>query len=700
MKLTIGKKIGLGFAGVLVILAATGGYSIVKMRNAVANARHLSEDYVPELAIADHFGAAMATANLNSRSFGLTGDTKYLEKCRAALVEVNAALKDAQDLATRAPHLVKLAEHVKEAPGLLAAYEKAINETASIDLELDETRKTSGKAASGATESINKILANQFISLKREMYVQSSADVLAERAKKIELLESVLASLNATRIANFRSQAEREPKLLETALTEVFAPTDTILEEVGKLLKNASDIKELEDTQKDFKTYNAELNSQLKDLQRVKEIGVVRAKAAEDLLAFSSTLSEAAQAGADKIAAESTTSLTTSANLTSWSVIAALIIGSVIAAVITRLITQPLVRAMEFVRKTAQGDLRDTLPVTSEDEIGQMTTSLNEMVASLRAVVTEVTSAADNVASGSEEMSATSQQLSEGASEQSAAAEESTSAMEQMTSSIQQNADNAKQTDKIAGKVAEDAKVSGDAVIQTVAAMKEIAEKINIIEEIARKTDLLALNAAVEAARAGEHGKGFAVVASEVRKLAERSATAAAEISQLSKSGVSTAEGAGQMLTKLVPDIRKTAELVQEINAASGEQSTGVAQINKALQELDQVIQQNASAAEEMASTSEELSSQAQQLQQIIGFFKVDGGETFARQAAPKAARGAKPAKAKSTNIAKTNGVKDHGKDRTFSTGKTNGSKQNGISLDLGDSSDSSDSHDEVFERY
>jgi methyl-accepting chemotaxis protein len=154
--------------------------------------------------------------------------------------------------------------------------------------------------------------------------------------------------------------------------------------------------------------------------------------------------------------------------------------------------------------------------------------------------------------------------------------------------------------------------------------MKEIAEKINIIEEIARKTDLLALNAAVEAARAGEHGKGFAVVASEVRKLAERSQTAAAEISRLTVDGVKTADGAGQLLAKLVPDIQKTAELVREISAASVEQSTGAGQVNKAMQQLDQVIQQNAATSEEMASTAEELSSQAEVLQSAIAFFKVD----------------------------------------------------------------------------
>jgi methyl-accepting chemotaxis protein len=196
--------------------------------------------------------------------------------------------------------------------------------------------------------------------------------------------------------------------------------------------------------------------------------------------------------------------------------------------------------------------------------------------------------------------------------------------MEEMAANVKQNAENASQTEKIAHQSAQDAEASGAAVSRAVEAMQTIAGKITIVQEIARQTDLLALNAAVEAARAGEHGKGFAVVASEVRKLAERSQTAAAEIGALSGETVKAAQEAGAMLTRLVPDIKKTAQLVEEITAACREQDVGATQINQAIQQLDKVGQQNSSASEQVSSTAEELASQAEQLQSTIGFFKID----------------------------------------------------------------------------
>jgi methyl-accepting chemotaxis protein len=285
---------------------------------------------------------------------------------------------------------------------------------------------------------------------------------------------------------------------------------------------------------------------------------------------------------------------------------------------------RPILQTIDFTKHVAQGCLDEELNVTSNDETHTLAEALNDMVLRLRQVVTDIRAATDNVASGSEELSASSESLSQGATMQAEAIDEVSSSMEQMSSNIKQTADNAQQTERMSVQAAKDAQESGLAVGKAVTAMKNIAEKISIVEEIARQTNLLALNAAIEAARAGEHGKGFAVVAAEVRKLAERSGIAASEIKELSSSTVFVSEKAGEMLMKLVPDIQRTAELVQEIAAATGEQNSGADQINKAIQQLDQVIQQNASASEKMASTSADLSSQAQQMQQTMSFFQVN----------------------------------------------------------------------------
>ncbi|HWU61123.1 MAG TPA: methyl-accepting chemotaxis protein [Ensifer sp.] len=302
----------------------------------------------------------------------------------------------------------------------------------------------------------------------------------------------------------------------------------------------------------------------------------------------------------------------------------AILIAIIAAVWISLTIGRGLSRATTAVRDVAEGDLTKMAEITTRDEVGDLLGHVNSMIERLRGVVGDALSASDNVSSGSQQLSSGSEQLSQGATEQASSAEEASASMEEMAANIKQNADNAAQTEKIARQSSKDAEASGEAVNKAVNAMRTIAEKISIVQEIARQTDLLALNAAVEAARAGEHGRGFAVVASEVRKLAERSQLAAAEISGLSGETVKVATEAGEMLQKLVPDIRKTAELVAEISAACREQDIGASQINEAIQQLDKVTQQNAGASEEMSATSEELAAQAEELQASIAFFRVD----------------------------------------------------------------------------
>ncbi len=319
---------------------------------------------------------------------------------------------------------------------------------------------------------------------------------------------------------------------------------------------------------------------------------------------------------------------------------AAFLLAVVIGLWITLSVTRPLSQAVAVANQLAEGDLTARIEVDSRDETGMLLAAMKNMVEKLSDIITEVRAAADNLSSAAEEVSATAQSLSQGSSEQAASVEETSASIEQMSASINQNTENAKVTDGMASKAAKEAGEGGEAVGQTVAAMKSIAEKIGIIDDIAYQTNMLALNAAIEAARAGEHGKGFAVVAAEVRKLAERSQVAAQEIGEVAGDSVSLAEKAGRLLDEIVPSIRKTSDLVQEITAASEEQSAGVGQINTAMAQLNQTTQQSASASEELAATAEEMGSQAEQLQQTMAFFRTGAAGTAAaapRKAAAKA---------------------------------------------------------------
>jgi len=303
------------------------------------------------------------------------------------------------------------------------------------------------------------------------------------------------------------------------------------------------------------------------------------------------------------------------------SVLLAVLVFIVVVSIFSRNITRALNKGVDFAKTVANGDLTATMELDQKDEIGMLAKALNRMVIQLREIVESVDLGADNIASASLEVSSGSQQLSQGSSEQASSAEEVSSSMEEMASNIQQNTDNAQQTEKISIEASDGMEKVASAAEESLNSIRQIAEKISVVNDIAFQTNILALNAAVEAARAGEHGRGFAVVAGEVRKLAERSKVAADEIVSLSERSLRVTEESGSLMSKIIPEIGKTAKLVQEISAASLEQNSGADQVNSAIQQLNQVTQQNAAASEELATSSEELASQAQQLKENISYF-------------------------------------------------------------------------------
>ncbi|HZZ85976.1 MAG TPA: methyl-accepting chemotaxis protein [Anaeromyxobacteraceae bacterium] len=345
--------------------------------------------------------------------------------------------------------------------------------------------------------------------------------------------------------------------------------------------------------------------------------------AARAVAALGRLVEEQQRIGSEKeraLAAEVASATRVLAGLIAAAVAAALALSLLSARGLLRQLGGEPDEAVEITRRLAAGDLTVSIS-TRQGDSESVLAAVRSMATRLRQVIGEVRGGADALAQAAAQVSATSTALSRGTGEQAASLEQTTSTLEEMSASITQNAENSRQMERMALQGARSAQESGRAGKEAVEAMSSIVERISIVEEIAYQTNLLALNAAIEAARAGEHGKGFAVVAAEVRKLAERSQKAAQEIGAVASESLKVAERSGQLLGELVPAIQKTAELVQEVAATSREQSSGVAQINKAMGHVDQVTQHSASAAEQLASTAEELASQAESLQRSMGFF-------------------------------------------------------------------------------
>ena len=662
MKLSIKSKLAGAFGIVLTLGAIAGGVSYQQLANLDA-VRLGQEQLAIRVDKVSQLVADVQTSISYEKSAIMATEDDDAAKHAATAIEMrNKALKLKTDLNTNITAAEKrLLDAVVPKLDKMVELQDQVLRNAKLNSNSHAAQywhKQGAEAIAGFMRAWDDVFT-QVDAIRSEPATRAAVSIQTTRLYTRRLLMEVSESFSAGSLAEldgFRTRAARTAELVRQETTKTVAlvsgvdvsastlapATDKLLEMVQKvqeIVLEAGGIKAIQISTGEGRRNFVELEAALDAYSgHLTAVNATTSKSASDAAAMAKTLL--------------------------FSIIgASIVIGAVAAFFLARSISQGLGEAVRIARAVAVGNLDETVEVSSQDEIGDLMKALETMVtnlrgsadvadaisngdltvnasrlsdedrlgialegmiAKLRSIVSQAGSAASNVAAGSQQLSASAEQMSQGSTEQAAATEEASSAMEEMAANVKQTAENALVTEKIAAQSAKDAEASGIAVGRAVDAMQTIAAKINIVQEIARQTDLLALNAAVEAARAGEHGKGFAVVASEVRKLAERSQAAAAEIGTLSGDTVKVAQEAGAMLSRLVPDIRKTAELVEEITAACREQDVGASQINQSIQQLDKVTQQNAAASEQVSGTSEELASQAEQLQSTISFFRIE----------------------------------------------------------------------------
>lgn len=629
MKWTIANKLAGGFASIIVMFTMAMGVIFFNSQTTEDLATKVAKVRTPTVLASSKALNATNESLASLRGYMLLKDKSFMDSRKASMQELEEAIAELEELSaewSEGENLDRL-RNVRENIVKLRDAQQEIEEISSSEENIPSLNILVNRAAPQAA-----IMATQITAM---IDFEKKRDATALRKRILGMMADVRGSLGLG-IANIRAYLLTGDTKYKMEFDRLWAVNTKRFGDLGDNKKylngpqrEAFDM--FESARAEFVTYPA----QMFESRQGEDWNIanywLKTKAAPLALSITNELAEMTEVQQSFLITDTDQMLTSSAAM-KYILIVIVLLGMIgaltISSLIIRSVKRPLARMNSSLSSIANGDLTIQVDTRGDDEIASAMRNMDMMVKKLRSVISNLTSASQSIAEASLAMSSTSQQMSQGTQEQAASAEEISSSMEQMAANIEQNTDNSQATEKIALKASEDAQQGSDAVSQTVDSMKRIASKVGIIGEIARQTNLLALNAAVEAARAGEHGRGFAVVAAEVRKLAERSQKAAAEINELSVSSLDVADKSLHLLGNVVPGIENTSKLVQEITASSLEQSNGADQVNNAMQQFNQIIQQNAAASEEVASGAEELSSQAESLKESISFFKV-GNDVF-----------------------------------------------------------------------